>query len=186
MPKKMNRFQEDLFRRTGGDVSFLSFLKEFFVPQYKVVFLKRLCEYFYENIRFLYPVVYFIYRQFKIRYGCDIPAKVLIGKGLKIGHIGGIVINPNVKIGNNVDILNGVLIGESYRGKKKGCPVIGNNVWIGTNVAIVGNITIGDDVLIAPNTLVSESVPSHSLVCGNPMSIYPRENATYAFIINKV
>ncbi len=182
----MNRFQEDLFRRTGGSVSLFSLLKELFIPQYKIVFLKRLCEFFYEKVKILYPIVYFVYRQFKIRYGCDIPARVNIGKGLKIGHIGGIVINPYARIGDNVDILNGVLIGESYRGKKKGYPVIGNNVWIGANAVIVGNITIGDDVLIAPNTLVSESVPSHSLVSGNPMIVTSREEATYAFIINKV
>lgn len=182
----MNRFHEDLFRRIGNNVSLVSLIKELFIPQYKVVFFKRLCEYFYENMRLFYPLIYFIYRQLKIRYGCDIPARVAIGKGFKIGHIGGIVINPNAKIGENVDILNGVLIGENYRGKKKGSPIIGNCVWIGTNAVIVGNITIGDDVLIAPNTLVSESVPSHSLVCGNPMSILPRENATCDFIINKV
>lgn len=182
----MNRFHEDLFRRIGNNVSLVSLIKELFIPQYKVVFFKRLCEYFYENMRLFYPLIYFIYRRLKIRYGCDIPARVAIGKGFKIGHIGGIVINPNAKIGENVDILNGVLIGENYRGKKKGSPIIGNCVWIGTNAVIVGNITIGDDVLIAPNTLVSESVPSHSLVCGNPMSILPRENATCYFIINKV
>lgn len=181
----MNRFQKDLFRRVGG-VSFISLLKELSIPQYKIVFFKRVCEYCYENIRLFYPLSYFVYRQLKIRYGCDIPARVVIGKGFKIGHIGGIVINPNAKIGDNVDILNGVLIGESYRGKKKGCPIIGNSVWIGTNAVIVGNIVVGDDVLIAPNTLVTESIPSHSLVCGNPMSIFPREDATYAFLVNKV
>lgn len=182
----MNRFQEDLYRRTGGKISLFSLLKELSIPQYKIVFLKRMCEFFYDKARILYPIAYFVYRQFKIRYGCDIPARVQIGKGFKIGHIGGIVINPYAKIGDNVDILNGVLIGESYRGKRKGYPVIGNDVWIGTNATIVGNIVIGDDVLIAPNTMVSDSVPSHSIVSGNPMKIIPREDATYAFIINKI
>ena len=87
-----------------------------------------------------------------------------------------------VKYGSNVTVLGDVDLVFSGR------LTIGDNCNINPHVYINARsgITIGDDVLIAPNTLVSESVPSHSLVCGNPMSIYPRENATYAFIINKV
>ena len=76
----------------------------------------------------------------------------------------------------------GVTIGQTNRGKSKGVPTIGNKVWIGTNAVIVGNIIIGDNVMIAPNAFVNISVPSNSLVVGNPASILPREDATEGYI----
>lgn len=85
-------------------------------------------------------------------------------------------------IGKNCNIHKGVTIGQENRGKRKGTPVIGNNVWIGVNSTIVGGITIGDDVLIAPNTFVNQSVPDHSVVFGNPCIIKHRDQATEGYI----
>ena len=116
----------------------------------------------------------------------DIPASVDIGKGFRIGHIGGIVMNPNVIIGNNVDIYNGVLLGMNFRGHKTGCPLIKDNVFIGANAVICGKITIGNDVLIAPNSYVDFDVPDHSIVYGNPASIKYSNHATYKFVVNEV
>ena len=121
-----------------------------------------------------------------IKYMMDIPAKVEIGKGLRIEHIGGIVINSEAKLGENITLLNGVLIGAQNRGKKKGFPVIGNYVWIGTNSIIVGGIHIGNNVLIAPGAYVNFDVPDNSIVIGNPGRIIERENATEGYIINPV
>ena len=55
-------------------------------------------------------------------------------------------------------------------------------VWIGTNAVIVGNVFIGDNVMIAPNAFVNTSVPSNSVVIGNPASVLPRVNATEGYI----
>ncbi len=112
----------------------------------------------------------------------QIPSNTLIGKGFYIGHCGRIIINGQVKIGNNCNIATGVTIGQENRGKRKGYPAIGNKVWIGTNAVIVGNITIGDDVLIAPLAYVNFDVPSHSIVIGNPGKIIHRDNATADYI----
>ena len=93
--------------------------------------------------------------KYKVKYMMDIPARVRIGKGLRIEHIGNIVINPNVIIGENVTLLNGVLIGSQSRGAREGTPTIGNSVWIGTNAIVVGKINIGNNVLIAPGAFVN-------------------------------
>lgn len=114
-----------------------------------------------------------------------IPSEVECGKGLYIGHLGRIIIHPDVKLGENVNIATGVTIGQTNRGKRKGVPQIGNKVWIGTNAVIVGNITIGDDVMIAPNSFVNCDVPAHSIVVGNPAVISHRDNATDGYI-NKI
>lgn len=101
-----------------------------------------------------------------------------IGKGLIIGHWGRIVINGNVKFGDQIFLTHGVTLGRDVRGKRKGSPTIGNRVCIRANATVVGNIVIGDDVLIAPNSFVNFNVPSHSIVLGNPARIIHRENAT--------
>ena len=77
--------------------------------------------------------------------------------------------------------MKGATIGLS-KGKRPGAPKIGNRVYIGINSTILGGISIGDDVLVAPNTLVNEDVPAHSIVIGSPCKIIHRENATEPYI----
>lgn len=151
-------------------------------PQYSIVRHKRLCERF-ENNRLVYPMLWFLYKKRQIKYNCNIPVKVSIGPGFKIEHEQGIIINPNVKIGEGCSILNGVLVGDDKRGRRKGCPIIGNYVYIGANSNIVGNITIGNDVLIAPGAFVNFDVPDHSIVLGNPGKIIPTADAVKEFIL---
>ncbi len=115
-------------------------------------------------------------------YGFQIPPSTSIGKGLYIGHRGTIVINGNATIGEFCNLSPGVTIGQTNRGGNKGAPTIGSRVWIGTNAVIVGKILVGNNVLIAPNAFVNISVPSNSLVMGNPAFIIPKENATEGYI----
>ena len=155
-----------------------------FIPQYRFMIYKRKCE-IYRKKTITLPLFLFyrlIFQCCKILYLTDIPASVEIGKGFKIDHLGNIVINPRVKIGENVTILNGVLIGQQNRGVTKGCPTIGDKVWIGTNSIIVGKVNIGNNVLIAPGAFVNFSVPDNSIVIGNPGKIISDQNATKKYI----
>lgn len=112
----------------------------------------------------------------------NIPAEVNAGPGLYLGHLGRVILHPDVTLGSNVNLSTGITIGQCNRGSRKGVPTIGNQVWIGTNAVIVGRITIGDDVLIAPGAYVNTDVPSHSIVIGNPAVIHPSEFATKDYI----
>ncbi len=105
-----------------------------------------------------------------------------IGDGLIIGHWGKIVINGQVKFGNQMFITHGVTIGRDIRGKRAGVPTFGDRVCIRTNSTVVGKVNIGNDVLIAPNTFVNFDVPDHSIVIGNPAKIIHRDNATEGHI----
>lgn len=188
MTKRKTVIYDDLYRRTGKR-DLWTLIKELWIPQYRFIFIKRKCESTrnggtLSRLAFLFWSA--IYQHYKLKYHMDIPAKVVVGKGFRIGHIGGIVVNPNVVIGNNVDIYNGVLLGMNFRGHKKGCPMIKDNVFIGANSVVCGKITIGNDVLIAPNSYVDFDVPDHSVVLGNPAIIKPRNNATFQFVINQV
>ena len=116
----------------------------------------------------------------------QIPPEVSAGPGLYLGHLGRIIIHPDVKLGSNVNLATGITIGQANRGNKKGVPVIGDDVWIGTNAVIVGGITIGNDVLIAPGAYVNTDVPDHSVVIGNPAVIHSSEHATAGYINRRV
>jgi acetyltransferase-like isoleucine patch superfamily enzyme len=55
------------------------------------------------------------------------------------------------------------------RPKLKTGPVkIGDNVWIGMNAVILKGVTIGDNSVVAAGAVVTRSVPSNTIVAGNP------------------
>ncbi|MDQ8304529.1 serine acetyltransferase [Enterococcus faecium] len=129
-----------------------------------------------------YLVYHWMLKRHRIKRGIEIDAPVKIGPGFCIVHPFNITINDKVIIGSNCNIHKGVLIGQENRGERKGAPIIGDKVWIGANACIVGGITIGSDVLIAPNSFVNKTIPSHSIVFGNPCIIVSRDNATKEYI----
>ena len=116
----------------------------------------------------LFRLAQFKMRRIGYRFGFDIPVSVELGRGCKLGHFGGVVMQAEVKLGENCLISHNVTIGRNPRGKRKGTPVIGDRVYIGTGSVIAGGITIGNDVLIGPNTFVNFDVPDGSVVLGSP------------------
>lgn len=48
---------------------------------------------------------------------------------------------------------------------------IGNYVAIGEDCKILAGVTIGDNVIVATGTVVTKSIPSGSIVGGNPMRL---------------
>lgn len=95
------------------------------------------------------------YQRLSIKYGFFIPCNCF-GKGLSIAHIGPIIINGNVKIGENCRIHVGVNIGtEAGYGDR--CPVIGNNVYIAPGAKVFGKISIADGIVIGSNAVVNKS-----------------------------
>lgn len=94
-------------------------------------------------------------------------------KQTKFPHPIGIVINKNVKIGNNCTIYQNVTIGSGKRPPPTGtdCPEIGNNVTIYANTVIAGGIKIGDNSIIGAGSIVIKDVPANTTVAGNPAKI---------------
>lgn len=77
-------------------------------------------------------------------------------KGLQIYHIGSIIVNPAVKVGENCKLHGNNCIGNN--GKTKAVPRIGNNVDIGYGAVLIGDIEIADDVIIGANAVVNRSI----------------------------
>lgn len=86
-----------------------------------------------------------------------------------------------IKIGDNCQLTHGCKFfthggGNVLRNKYPDFDVfgriaIGNWCYIGTNALIMPGVTLGDNVLVAAGSIVTKSVPSNSIVAGNPAKI---------------
>lgn len=106
----------------------------------------------------------------EIMTGISLPYKATIGPGLHIGHFGGIILHPEIIMGENCNISQGVTLGIAGRKRRRGVPRIGNRVYIGPNAVVVGPIQVGDDAMIGANSLVNRDVAGHTTVAGVPAS----------------
>ena len=89
----------------------------------------------------------------------DCPAE--IGARLDMPHGGfGIVIGPEVQIGDDAIIFHNVTIGHA----KPGPIVIGDRFYAGAGATILGPVRIGDDVTIGANATVNQDLPDGATV----------------------
>lgn len=106
----------------------------------------------------------------------DLPWSAEIGPGLALTHGWGVVVSPGARIGANVTLFHGVTLGLRARIARDGrqaeeYPVLEDEVWVGPHAILVGGVTIGRGSRIAGGAFVTESVPAHSIVVGNPARI---------------
>lgn len=175
---------EDLYRYVGDESLSLRVQLRYliFTPGFQYSYFLRKAQQ-RRNVFILSLFWRFCMRCCMFKTGIQIPYQTRIGRGLKIGHFGNIVINPETVIGDNFNIAQGCLIGNSV-GKRSGVPVIGNNVVMGANSIIVGGVKIGNDVLIAPGAFVNFDVPDNCVVIGNPGVIHKYDTSpTRKFIV---
>jgi|SRR5690554_1705482 len=53
---------------------------------------------------------------------------------------------------------------------------IGNDVWIGGGCIILPGVSIGDGVTIGAGSVVTKSIPRHSIAYGNPCKVQPTKS----------
>lgn len=100
------------------------------------------------------------------RYALHIPPNTC-GKGLRLLHVGSVLINDKARLGNNcaLHINTAIVAGNSTNG----VPEIGNHVLICTGATLVGGIRIADDIVIGANALVNKSFTDENItVAGVP------------------
>jgi serine acetyltransferase len=136
----------------------------------------RIAHYF-TRTRFLYFIGFPIWTLYRFIFRwilcIDIPERVKIGSNCKICHGIGIIIHPDVIIGDNVKLHQNTTIGKGSDNKP---PIIGNNVVVGANCVIIGNIKIGDGAIIGAGAVVTKDVPPNAIVVGNPAHIIKYRN----------
>ena len=118
----------------------------------------------------------------EVTTGISIPFSAEIGRGLYIGHFGGIILNGAVVMGENCNLSQGVTIGVGGRGDFAGVPKIGDRVYLGPNTVVIGKIEIGDDVAVGANSVVTKSVPAGAVVAGVPAKII-NMNGSHEFVL---
>ena len=127
----------------------------------------RITEYYYNSQKKIrYIVSLFRLNHLRNKYGFHIGLNVC-GRGLKLMHLGPILINGDVKIGENVSIH----IGTSFvaQGVNNQVPIIGNGVVVGVGAVILGGIKIADNVAIGANAVVNKDVLEKNIaVAGIP------------------
>ena len=165
-------------------LTFLRTLKTiFFYKQLWIIGLYRYRKWIERTVKnkiihFLLKIPHYIFsRPLVLLYGIHIQTGAEIGRGLYIGHHGGIWIGP-VKMGDNCNISQQVTIGMGLRGKNlREVPVIGDRVYIGPGAKLFGMIKIGNDVAIGANSVVSKNLPDSAVAVGNPARIVSYEGS---------
>lgn len=109
------------------------------------------------------------YRGVIALWGIDLPYNVKIGRRLRLGHHGCMVLGAG-EFGDDVIIQHTVTIGLSRRNESK-VPKIGNRVEIGAGACIVGGVQIGDDCFIGANSVVNRSLPPRTSALGIPLRV---------------
>ncbi len=88
-------------------------------------------------------------------------------EGLKIMHVGPVLVNPNAMVGKNCvfHINTGLVAG----GVDASSPELGDGVILGIGAVVVGNVRIADDVTIGANSVVTKSVEEEDIaIAGSP------------------
>jgi putative colanic acid biosynthesis acetyltransferase WcaB len=125
-------------------------------------------------LAFLYGPVYRLGVEWIL--GVELPWKTQVGKGLRINHGMGLVVNDGTRIGANCFLRQNTTIGNKQRDDTK-CPILGDRVDVGANVVIIGPVRVGDDAVIGAGAVVVKDVPAYAVVVGNPARIVRYRNA---------
>ena len=184
--------KSDLFRYNGR-IGILCFFKTFvLVPGFRYSFWWRVASslntFVTGNIMKkaagggIFLIIRLIYRRYCYRFGIEIPLGTKIGKGLRINHFTGIIINGKTVIGKNFTIQQGANV---VAGRYGDCPIIGDNVYISAGGVIIGGRSIGSGVVIGANAVVTHDLPENAVAAGVPAKIMSYSGSG-DFVINTV
>ncbi len=103
----------------------------------------------------------------RLALNAELPSGLSCGRRLVLPHGGrGVVIHPDVELGDDVCLMHQVTIGAAY--PRSGVPRIGNGVFVGVKASILGDLQVGDGALVAAHALVIHDVPTGMVAMGVP------------------
>jgi serine O-acetyltransferase len=94
-----------------------------------------------------------------------------VGPGLRIIHLGPVVIHSGAVIGRDCTLEHGVTIGERRPGE--GVPSLGDNVFLGAYAQVLGPVEVGSGARVGALTLVIDDVPAGATAVGVPARVMP-------------
>ena len=116
----------------------------------------------------------YLFAQLLVRnvYSIELTSRTRVGRRLRLAHEGGVMIHPDVVIGDDCLIRQNVTIGL-VSDDATAAPTIGDRVEIGVGAVIIGGVTIGDDARIGPNAVVTMNVPAGGMAVSTPARVIP-------------
>ncbi len=105
-------------------------------------------------------------RRLQNRYGMHV-ALNCCGRGLHILHVGPILMNAHVTIGERCCFhFNTAVVAG---GTDNGVPTLGDGIVVGLGAVILGGVTLGDNIAVGANAVVNRSFPETSItIAGVP------------------
>ena len=108
----------------------------------------------------------------KVGAFAEIGHNVVIGKNCSIGCGAfipeNVIVKDNVFIGPHVVFTNDKYAPSKGKWRDEPPTVVEDGVSIGANVTLLPNIVIGEGAKIGAGSVVTKSVSSYAVVCGNP------------------
>lgn len=108
----------------------------------------------------------YFYERKKNRLGARLGIEIgpnCFGKGLSIWHGGSIVVNPDVRAGENCVLRGANCIGND--GTRNNNPVLGDGVELGYGAIIIGDITVASNTVIGAGAVVIHSIKEVGCTC---------------------
>lgn len=120
-----------------------------------------------------------------------ITPRLVIGDGTLIDRLVHIACVGEVVIGRDVLFAERVFVADTYHGYEEvGTPIlhqptahprpvsIGDGAHVGIGACILAGVTIGEGALVGAGAVVTDDVPAHSVVVGNPARVVRRYSPT--------
>lgn len=106
------------------------------------------------------------------KYGLSMSPNIF-DRGLKIMHLGSILINNRSSVGKNCVLhINTALV--STNGEDK-APILGDDCILGIGSVLIGNIVLGNEVVVGAGSIVTRSFEeNHITIAGVPAKIISR------------
>ena len=105
-------------------------------------------------------------------YGIELFRTTVVGRRVCIAHHQGVILGPNVVIGDDCLIRQNLTLG--YAGDDEGPdrqPRVGSGVEFGAGATVIGPVRIGDGAKIGPGAIITSHVPPGATAFAAPARI---------------
>lgn len=158
----LKRFLSVEKEKYGGHYLLLPFREEDILAKHAI--LLRKTEFHKNKKHKIRGLIYYIrLLMLQNRYSIRIPLNTF-EEGLKIMHLGPVLVNGNASVGKNCSIhMNTGLVANGINGK---APKMGDGVVVGFGATVVGDVSITDNVAIGAGAVVTKSVLAENVAIG--------------------
>ena len=149
------KLERSKYRCKWGELAYFLRISEKAILWHHMILLRK-AEYHINAHHQLRGILYrLLLKRLQLKYSLSIPLNTCEA-GLKIMHLGPILINGNAQIGKNC-VLH-VYTALVAKGISNQAPILGDGVVVGVGATIVGGVRIAKNVAIGANSVVVKDV----------------------------